>query len=389
MKKKTAIVLAALAGGSLLLTPLQGQGLRLKGQLWGTATWGNDPAPERENVEETIGYIPTFSLERKFGPLSGVDLEFAYHLNAVLDGALEHGEADINRYSKLYRLWGRFATEKLELRLGLQKIAFGPGIVLRPLIWFDTWDITDPTGQTEGVGALRLKWYPHPRLASWVWAIRPDHLNKAMLGGRVEYTFGPGEVALTYYHHKTNDLDFTPKPLLPFDSAENRLALDARLDWKVGLWTEMMLARGPELEHDNKYNELVQIMIGGDYTLPWGQGVYVMMEHLWSRMDAFTGSPNSYIVTRKLRNEQFTVLMLSIPWGFFDSFMGLVQYDWENERLYNFLMWQRTYDNFSLHTILYANPRREDYFIDGFPTPLPESLMGFGNGIQFMIVYNH
>ncbi len=82
-------------------------------------------------------------------------------------------------------------------------------------------------------------------------------------------------------------------------------------------------------------------------------------------------------------------MMISIPWGMFDSVMGLVSYDWKNERLSNFLMWQRTYDNLSLHTILYANPRREDYFIDGFPAPLPESLMGFGNGIQLMIVYNH
>jgi len=92
---------------------------------------------------------------------------------------------------------------------------------------------------------------------------------------------------------------------------------------------------------------------------------------------------------REERLEQFTLMMISIPWGMFDSVMGLVSYDWKNERLSNFLMWQRTYDNFSLHTILYANPRREDYFIDGFPAPLPESLMGFGNGIQFMIVFNH
>ena len=72
----------------------------------------------------------------------------------------------------------------------------------------------------------------------------------------------------------------------------------------------------------------------------------------------------------------------------FDSVMGLVSYDWKNERLSNFLMWQRTYDNFSLNTILYANPKREVYQPE-FPAPLPENLMGFGNGIQFMIVYNH
>ena len=291
MKKKTAIVLALLVIGLLLGSSLWGQGLRLKGQLWGTATWGNDPAPERENVEETIGYIPTFSLERKFGPLSGVDLEFAYHLNAVLDGALEHGEADINRYSKLYRLWGRFATEKLELRLGLQKIAFGPGMVLRPLMWFDTLDLRDPTGQTEGVGALRLKWYPWPNLALWGWVVRPDYREYASPGGRVEYTLGAAEFGLTYHYNKYNLLDdsrpdFVSRPLLQYDSAENRLALDVRLDWVVGLWSEMLVAQATEKLWDEEKNYVQQVMIGGDYTLPWGDGVYVMVEHLWSRMDS-------------------------------------------------------------------------------------------------------
>jgi len=89
-----------------------------------------------------------------------------------------------------------------------------------------------------------------------------------------------------------------------------------------------------------------------------------------------------------LREEQFTLMMISIPWGMFDSVMGLVSYDWKNERLSNFLMWQRTYDNFSLNTILYANPKRDVYQPE-FSVLLPESLMGFGRGIQFMIVYNH
>ncbi|UCD38252.1 MAG: hypothetical protein JSW54_01870 [Fidelibacterota bacterium] len=81
--------------------------------------------------------------------------------------------------------------------------------------------------------------------------------------------------------------------------------------------------------------------------------------------------------------------MVSIPWGLFNSVMGMVGYDWEHERLSNFLMLQRTYDKLSLHLILYANPKREDYYLDGFPIPLPKTLTGFGNGIQFMIVFNH
>jgi len=290
MKKETSIVLAALAGGSLLLTPLPGQGLHLKGQLWGSITYGDDPASGRENVEETIGYIPTLSLGRQFGPLSVLDLEAAYQLGAVLDGALEEGEDDIDRYGKLYRFWGRLATENLELRLGLQKIAFGPGMVLRPLMWFDTLDLRDPTGQTEGVGALRLKWYPWPNLALWSWVVRPDYTEYASPGGRIEYTLGASEFGLTYHYNKYNLLDdshpdFASRPLLALDSAEHRLAIDTRLDWKVGLWSEVVFAQATEKFMDGVKNDLLQVMVGGDYTFPWRNGVYVMVEHLWSRLD--------------------------------------------------------------------------------------------------------
>ncbi|MDV7396736.1 hypothetical protein RZS08_35390, partial [Arthrospira platensis SPKY1] len=43
-----------------------------------------------------------------------------------------------------YRLWGRFTTNRMELRLGLQKINFGSANMLRPLMWFDQLDPRDP-----------------------------------------------------------------------------------------------------------------------------------------------------------------------------------------------------------------------------------------------------
>ncbi len=292
MMKPKALVLASLAVGLLLTASLQGQGLQLRGQLWGGLTVGNDPAPGREYFEETVGYIPTLSLGRQFGPLSGVDLEFAYYINAMVDGL---GEDTIESYDKLYRLWGRYATPSFELRLGLQKIAFGPGMVLRPLMWFDTLDPRDPTGQTEGVGALRLKWYPWPNLALWGWAIRPDHPDEASAGGRAEYTFGPGEVALTYHHRKATDLDYAGVSLfLPYvyeDRNEKRFAFDLRLDWTIGLWAETVLARDAEPAFDGDVDELARIMVGGDYTFPWGNGVYIMVEHLWSRLNYYELPP--------------------------------------------------------------------------------------------------
>ena len=269
-------------------------------------------------------------------------------------------------------------------------------MVLRPLMWFDTLDLKDPTGQTAGVGALRLKWYPWPNLALWGWVVRPDYREYASPGGRIEYTLGAAEFGLTYHHNRHDPLntsppDFVSSPLLPYASKEDRLALDTRLDWKIGLWSEVLVTQATVYSWDGGDNHLQKVMVGGDYTLPWGDGVYVMVEHLWSRLEyyrRYVNGPAAAVISRVLREEHLTLLMVSVPWAFFDNLMGFWQYDWENDRLYNFLMWQRTYDNFSLNTILYANPKREVYQPE-FSVLLPESLMGFGNGIQFMIVYNH
>lgn len=277
------ILLAGLILGS---TGLFGQGLSLKSQLWTSITIGDDPAPGRSGVEQSVGYIPSLSLARQLGTLSVLDLEVAYNLGALMDGPLGNGDAGTETSSKLYRLWGRFATETLELRLGLQKIAFGPGRVLRPLMWFDTFDLKDPTGQTEGVGALRLRWFPRHNLTLWGWMIRPDYRNFASPGGRIEIGLGSVETGLTYHRRKTSNLDFTSRQLLLYDDEEERLALDARWDGFVGLWTEAMLARGTKPAFDDEINTNAQIMVGGDYTLPWGKGVYVMLEHLWGKTDA-------------------------------------------------------------------------------------------------------
>jgi hypothetical protein len=279
------------------ISPMAGQGLGFKGQFWTSVTAGDDPAPGRSDVEQIVGYIPSLSLAHKRGPMSVLDLEVAYNLGAIFDGAFWQADTHNTRNSKPYRLWGRIATESLELRLGLQKIAFGPGRVLRPLMWFDTFDLKDPTGQTEGVGALRLRWYPWANLALWGWVIRPDYRDYASPGGRVELTLGPSEAALTYHRQKASRLDYAGQMLLPSanpgiapfggrdDKEEERFAIDARWDGFVGLWTEAVLVRGTQPAPDDTTNTLLQLMVGGDYTLPWGDGVYVMVEHLWRKMN--------------------------------------------------------------------------------------------------------
>ncbi|HDR00166.1 MAG TPA: hypothetical protein ENN51_07790, partial [candidate division WOR-3 bacterium] len=70
-----------------------------------------------------------------------------------------------------YRAWLRLRGARYEARAGLQKLAFGPGVLLRPLQWFDAIDPRDPTGTTGGVwGLLGRCWFPGNATA-WAWGL--------------------------------------------------------------------------------------------------------------------------------------------------------------------------------------------------------------------------
>ena len=120
--------------------------LSIKGQFeFGTLT-SNDIPDGWRSYESFIGYIPTLSMGKEISSNQLLDAEWAYHLKRY------YAEDSLFNYHETnHRLWIRYSNEKIEARLGLQKIVFGPTQILRPLSWFDTFDITNPTGQTDGV----------------------------------------------------------------------------------------------------------------------------------------------------------------------------------------------------------------------------------------------
>ena len=141
----------------------------LKGQLWTSALTSNDIPDGLSSIESTLGYIPTFSLFKDLSINQLLDMEWAYRLDRTYSGdSLFYNNASHHRY------WVRYSSEKLEARLGLQKIVFGPSFVLRSLSWFDTIDLKDPTRQTDGVEAFRLQWFPSNSLSLLSWAINND-----------------------------------------------------------------------------------------------------------------------------------------------------------------------------------------------------------------------
>ena len=156
------------------------QSFSLKGQFWGSVIHGDDPPVGRSSFETTLGYIPMLSLARNLSDDRFVDLEWGYRM-----GKVYAGDYAINNTEESYRLWLRYSSDQIEARLGLQKIAFGPAMVLRSLAWFDTIDPKDPTGQTDAVEAFRLRVFPTSSLALWLWSINNDQ-DTLSYGGRAE-----------------------------------------------------------------------------------------------------------------------------------------------------------------------------------------------------------
>ena len=347
---------------SLSIT-LYAQSFSMKGQFWSSALTSNDVPNDQSSIESTLGYVPTLSLFKNLSASQFIDVEWAYRLDRSYstDSLLNNLEN--------HRLWIRYSSEKIEARLGLQKIVFGPSQILRTLSWFDTIDLKDPTGQTDGVEAFRLRVFPSNSLSIWSWLINSNQ-DKISFGGRVELSTGFGEWGLTYHQDPT----VTPQAAGQFpviiSGPHQRVALDVRYDGFIGSWME-----GAFIFSDN--SEIEMVTMGADYTLPVASGILIMTESLY--IDQKQNGSNS--------SQTFTAFMASIPLGMIHQIMLISQLDWDENRAYNYLRWSATYDHYSLNLILSMSPKRSEYNFT--EEHLPKTLAGFGTGLQFMFIYNH
>ena len=324
------------------------QSFSTKGQFWVGGLTGNDVPAGQSAFESTIGYIPTLSLSKNNSELSFIDFEWAYRLDRSYSG-----EFLVSNHEKNHRLWVRYSSAKIEARLGLQKIVFGPSQILRTLSWFDTIDLKDPTGQTDGVDAFRIKWFPSNSLSIWSWAIQNEQ-DTLSLGGRAELSSSLGELGFTYHS-------------APSKTPQQRLALDIRHDGFMGTWCETTLIT-------SENSDIKMATIGADYTLPILNGILIMTESM-------------FIKNAESQGQTYTAFMAMLPLGMIHSIMFISQFDWKENRSYNYLRWSATYDKFSLNLILSQSPKRSAYNI---PIEyLPKTVAGFGTGIQFMFIYNH
>ena len=265
-----------------------------------------------------------------------VDLEWAYRLERSYSGSTLN-----TKNEKSHRYWLRYSSDKLEARLGLQKIVFGPSQVLRSLSWFDTIDPEDPTRQTEGVEAFRLRYFPSNTVSLWAWAINNDE-DILSLGGRGELSTSLGEWGLTYHQDPSKS------------GLHNRLSLDYRYDGFIGFWNESAIIQ-------SDYMDKNKVTVGADYTLPIGNGILVMTESMLISRRGNTSSSSKI----------FTAFMASIPMGMFYNLMLISTLDWDENNSYNYVRFSSAFDSFSINCMASINPREA------------------GNSIQLMFIYNH
>ena len=351
----------------VLIPSIQGYTLSTKGMFTMDALTSNDIPSSWPSYESRLSYIPTLSIRQNLSISSLLDGEWAYHLKRNYAGGLLY-----NKIEKNHRFWIRFSNQKLEIRLGLQKLIFGPTQILRPLSWFDTFDVKDPTRQTDGVNALRVKWFPSNNISIWSWLINSDswltnnNLETLSLGGRAELSSSIGEMGLTFHIDPKNSKPAIEQIGIPIDRSQSRLGLDYRFDGFIGFWNESTLIKSEE-------SEIILSTIGADYTIPISNGILVMTETMY--------------VLNKYENQNYSVIMASVPIGIIHMAMYISQFDWIENKEYHYFRWSSVFDSYSLNMIVSLNPKRDQYNMP--ESAFPNSLTGFGAGIQFMLIYNH
>lgn len=323
-----------------------------------------------------LRYIPQFSLKKPFGGGSFVDLEVS--ANGFV--AYQSSDQDRDPEVELYRLKLRYAAPQMETRIGLQKLNFGPALLLRPLKWFDQLDPRDPLQLTEGVYGLRFRYDAMNNANIWFWALYgnedlkgyesfPTSPETVEIGGRLQVPVPRGEVAATFH---TRQVDAAILNARKF--REYRMALDGRWDVGIGLWVESALQHQDEPNLPYEWQKM--LTLGADYTFGIGSGLYVLAEHMTTAV--------SEEALQWDEDFQVSAFLVSYTLGFFDSLSAIGYYSWDLKKYGQYLGWQRTYDNLIFQVSAFHYPQSSGGALGSNQTAL-----GAGYGGQLMIIYNH
>lgn len=381
--KNNGIIVVLMIALLLSFMPCHGDTLTWQGQFSAMTQYGHQAEyPFRLGGN----LIPQVNAGIELSNETLLDFEGSVHITG--SGSFT-GAAPNDYYGKVkpYRLWARYSGRQFEVRGGLQKINFGPAMMLRPLMWFDQIDPRDPLQLTEGVWGVLGRYYLLNNANLWAWVLYGNEGQRAWdtgkpasgspeWGGRVQWPIPCGEAALTSHFRKVDGASL----YYPLDPeavsgkvSEQRWALDGRWDVLVGLWFEAVWihkADGPDLMRNHQ-----MLTVGADYTFGVGNGLHVVGEHF------VTGFGSESFVLGK-DPLSFSALSLSYPVSLVHNVSAIVYYDWKNNDRYQFVNWRMDLKHFDLYLMGYVNPEGTI-----LPQQRSANTMG-GKGALAMIVIN-
>jgi len=399
--KKSALHVITFIGILCIKQCTEAQTYTFKGQvsLWNTLNFEQLKQPQAG-----IRYIPSFNVQQSVSETGMFDIKCSFNMFAT---ASLNNEQELSSYTKFktYRLWLRYSSSQFEARIGLQKINFGPAILLRSLMWFDRIDPRDPLQITDGVYGLLLRYYFLNNTNIWFWTLLGNDKQKGWeimpstkydleMGGRGQFPVPKGEVGFTFHQRSVDinkGLEMIPLffnstlseiPSVAYlkeffdlhDFREYRYSCDGKWDVEIGIWLESVLIYRDLDILPYQYQNM--FTIGADYTFGLGNGVHVMGEHLFSQYsEEMLGSD---------QRVDFSAFFLNYPLGLLDNISGIIFYDWDNEDFYRFLQFQRQYDRWSFYVMMYWNPERFQIY-----NAASDNSLFSGKGFQIMLVFNH
>ena len=356
------------------------QEVDLSGQASGWVT------VKRDDIQIGLRYIPELSLQKNLSKTYEISAEAA--VNAQWFNRYDGWDhSDSTSEIDPYRLWVRFASPQFEARAGLQKINFGSATLLRPLMWFDSIDPRDPLHLTDGVYGLLSRYYflNNANIWGWVlygnddlkgWEVLPSDEREIEYGGRVQIPVLVGEMGLSYHHRRVDPKGSSVGEQYPGQGKypEQRIGIDGKWDVGVGVWFEGTVTRQGFDVAEPRYQRL--LTLGMDYTFDVGNGLHLLGEH-------FERVETKHVLDSG-DSQSISALSGDYPLGLLDTVSAIVYYDWDRENWSRFLTWQRSYDQWQVHVSGFWNADRTSLAQDA------AAISSFaGNGVQFMLVFNH
>ncbi|MFA5859438.1 MAG: hypothetical protein WC955_10275 [Elusimicrobiota bacterium] len=333
--------------------PVISAGIRsfeFQGQVTGLAGY-NDSSDGR--YSSGVRYIPEVRYGYDLGGDRLTDIELSANISGftkLSDDGVVVSSADVN----LYRLTLRYSSSLFETRVGLQKLNFGPGKVLRPLMWFDSIDPRDPFKITDGVYGILARYFFINNTNIWSWVLYGNDKLRGLdavisdktrpeYGARMQTAIPFGEAGLTIHQRYVDPVETKKRLFLPVnDGTERRCGLDLNLDIEIGFWCEAVANQLVINSSHELWNYLG--MAGMDYTFPWG--IHAQVEHL----AVYTGikSDTTY------ESAEISAVTADYKFGLTDIVNIMMYYNWRTSDTTYFTAWQRSYDKFQVNVLAYS-----------------------------------